>query len=35
VTIGGMSGPLLEGLAVTSHNSTSLCTAMMDTVQAS
>jgi hypothetical protein len=35
VTIGGMSGPLLEGLAVTSHNSTSLCTAVMDTVQAS
>jgi hypothetical protein len=35
VTIRGMSGPLLEGLAVTSHNSTSLCTVVMDTVQAS
>jgi hypothetical protein len=35
VTIGGLTGPLLEGLAVTSHNSGSLCAAVVDTVQAS
>jgi hypothetical protein len=34
VTIGAMAGSLLEGLAVTSHNSTTLCTVTMDTVQA-
>jgi hypothetical protein len=35
VTIGGLTGPLLEGLAVTSHNSGSLCAAVVDLVQAS
>lgn len=35
VSIGGMSGSLLEGLAVTSHNSASTSTVVMDTVQAS
>jgi hypothetical protein len=34
VTIGAMSGPLLEGLGATSHNSAAVCTAVMDTVQA-
>jgi hypothetical protein len=35
VTIAGMAGPSLEGLAVTSHNSTALGNAVMDTIQAS
>ena len=33
-TIGTMAGSLFEGLAVTSHNSSALCTVTMDSVQA-
>jgi hypothetical protein len=35
VTISGMSGAVREGLGVTSHSSTSVCTVVMDTVQTS
>ena len=35
VNIGGMTGALLEGLAVTSHNAATLCTVTMDGVHAS
>jgi hypothetical protein len=30
-----VSGPMLQGLAVSSHNSTALCTVTMDAVQPS
>ena len=32
ITIGGLSGPLLQGLSDTSHNGGSLCTVTMDAV---